>query len=194
MRIERMKERDIEKVSELVTDAFYDKLTVKAELSKYKVQTILKLLWIQEAEQYGMTVCTVWQDNTIVGAFGVTKRQENGFSLRLLAKTLAVINHIGLKSFLCFMQAALETSHLPQIGEVYIDFIAVGQAFQNQGIGHFIMNQLAERSEQDGRLRKLTLFVLKGNNRAIHLYEKMGYKKTGNNRSEKYHFMVKRIR
>lgn len=191
MMIEKMRTQESEMVSRLVANAFFEKFTGKTYLTKAMLQTILKLIWIEEADSFGMTIYTVKSEGEVMGAFGVTSRKKSPYRLRLLAKTCAVIKRIGLKEFLSFLKTGLQTSRTPEHEEWYIDFIVVKENVRNQNIGHMIMSALDGMVSAEPDISHLSLYVLKGNKRAIHLYEKHGFLKDPVRSKDTYHFMVK---
>jgi len=56
--------------------------------------------------------------------------------------------------------------------------ISVAKPFREEGIGRKLLEILIDESRKKG-LRLLTLTCLENNNRAVHLYESMGFQKSG---------------
>ena len=56
--------------------------------------------------------------------------------------------------------------------------MAVAPQWQNQGIGHRMIDALTERS-QEKKIRRMILEVRVSNTSAIHLYEKLGFQNCG---------------
>lgn len=65
--------------------------------------------------------------------------------------------------------------------EAHITLLAVDPRFQGQGVGQWLLLQLMTASHQRG-LERATLEVRASNQRAIHLYEKLGFKTAGRRR------------
>ncbi|PRY83001.1 GNAT family N-acetyltransferase [Alkalibacterium olivapovliticus] len=193
MKIDKMRQTETEAVSQLVVNAFYSKFSEKTDLSKERLQKILKLIWLEEADQFGLSIYTVKLEEEIVGAFGFSGKQRFSLSLSLIAKVCAVVNSIGVKAFLSFLRVALQTHRKPNKREWYIDFIVVKEAYRNQSIGHTILSSLEERADQYEQIDQLSLYVLKGNDRARHLYEKYGFSEKEQGGIEQYQYMVKNL-
>jgi ribosomal-protein-alanine N-acetyltransferase len=65
--------------------------------------------------------------------------------------------------------------------EAHITLLAVDPQFQGQGIGQWLLLQLMTASHQRG-LERATLEVRASNQRAIYLYQKLGFKTAGRRR------------
>lgn len=63
-------------------------------------------------------------------------------------------------------------------GESQIYNIAIAPEFRRQGVGEALLTHMVEKSEELG-LSLITLEVRSGNEAAMALYEKMGFKKVG---------------
>lgn len=57
---------------------------------------------------------------------------------------------------------------------------------QGKGIGSFAVKEMLNHAFNNLNLRRVELFVLEDNKRAIHLYEKSGFKLEGRKRKAKY--------
>ncbi len=79
----------------------------------------------------------------------------------------------------------LETEYTEQ--GLYISNLLVEQSFQNMGLGTKVLNMLID--EANSKNKTLHLEVLKVNTRAKDLYERLGFKLTGEN--EKKFIMAK---
>lgn len=66
-------------------------------------------------------------------------------------------------------------------GEAQIYNIAIAPEFRRQGIGEALLNHMVEKSEELG-LDVITLEVRSGNEAAMALYEKMGFRPVGTRR------------
>lgn len=194
MQIGILKKHEEEAVSHMVANAFYGKFQDKTRLTKKQLQKLLKLVWIQEADSFSMTIFTVKTEGEVVGSFGYSTSGQFKPSLSLLAKAAAIIKAIGPKAFISFVKAGMSTSRNPAKNEWYIDFIAVKESHRNQSIGHDIMDYLAGAALSDPEIDNLTLYVLKGNERARHLYEKYGFIEQYSKPESDYHFMRKVVR
>ncbi|WP_342189909.1 GNAT family N-acetyltransferase [Spiroplasma endosymbiont of Dilophus febrilis] len=69
----------------------------------------------------------------------------------------------------------IKLEKLSQTGELYLEVIAVHQAYQGKGIGTDIINYIWNH-HHDNDLTSLSLNVYFGNHRAKVLYEKLGFK------------------
>ena len=65
-----------------------------------------------------------------------------------------------------------------EVGEFYIDAVAVDPNFQGKGIGKSLILTVAEKARTLG-FKKLGLLVSTNNNDAKRLYEKIGFKTVG---------------
>lgn len=81
-----------------------------------------------------------------------------------------------------------------ELGEYYLDSLAVGEDYQGQGIAKALMSAFEERAAGQG-FDKVTLLVEQENERAYALYVKMGYHVDGIRHLSGYEFrrMVKRV-
>jgi RimJ/RimL family protein N-acetyltransferase len=57
--------------------------------------------------------------------------------------------------------------------------MSIQQAYTNQGIGEVLINTLMHWAKEDDRVEKISLEVFSNNERAIHLYKKMGFMEEG---------------
>lgn len=57
--------------------------------------------------------------------------------------------------------------------------MSIQEAYTNQGIGSRLITTLLEWAREDGRVEKITLEVFSNNERAIHLYSKLGFVEEG---------------
>lgn len=64
------------------------------------------------------------------------------------------------------------------VGEGHINNVAVDKEYQNKGIAFKMLRELIERGRKKG-IRAFTLEVRKSNDKAIHIYEKLGFVKIG---------------
>ncbi len=79
-----------------------------------------------------------------------------------------VIGSAGLSVF-----ASPRMRHVGSIG------IMVHRDFQNQGVGRALMNTVIDLADNWLKLVRLELTVFEDNERAIHLYESLGFEKEG---------------
>lgn len=69
----------------------------------------------------------------------------------------------------------VEKRRKKHVGSIHI---SVSQKFREEGIGIELMNALISEAKKL-KLRLLTLTCIEGNERALHVYEKVGFQKTG---------------
>ena len=77
---------------------------------------------------------------------------------------------VGTCNCIAFRKKRL--AHRAEVG------LAVKRAYWNQGIGHQLLTRLIAVAQQSG-LKVLSLEVRSDNDRAIHLYESLGFQKLG---------------
>lgn len=193
MRIEKMKPEEIEEVSRITAQAFVSKFSGKIGLSQEELGIIIANVWFKEADNLGLNVWTVKHNDTIVGAYGLSEKTRTRITLSMLGKLTGIIRHLGLVRFFLFLKVLLETNHKLATDELYIDFVTVKERNRNQNIGHFIMQSIGAYAEEKEGIGTVSLFVLKDNNRARHLYEKFGFKKSQRVNLPKYDFLVQTI-
>lgn len=75
--------------------------------------------------------------------------------------------------------ASVGSSHKEKIRHVGEVGITVSEEFWGFGIGTVLMEEIEIWAKESKVIRRLELIVHADNERAIHLYEKMGYKKEG---------------
>lgn len=107
---------------------------------------------------------------------GLTVEQEAEYIARISQSEnnclLAAVHKkqlIGVAS----VHAASE-QELRHIGDVGI---SVDKEYQGMGLGTIMMEELVEWAERSGIIRRLELKVQQRNERAVHLYEKTGFRK-----------------
>lgn len=84
-------------------------------------------------------------------------------------------NRICLLLFLD-QELAASQRYIQHIGDV---FIVVQKAYWNQGLGQILLEEGIEWAHSTGVLRKLVLNVQVRNERAVHLYKKLGFEIEG---------------
>lgn len=188
-----MTSEESEEVSAIITEAFYAKFSEKLELSTGELQTIVNNAWLKEAQNLGLDVYTIKDSKEVVGAYGLSKQVKPRLTFSFLGKLTAIIKHLGLKRFIQFLKVLLEMNHQPKENELYIDFIAVKKDKRNQNIGQFIMENIYAAANQEQDIKRISLIVLKDNERAKHVYEKAGFKKDYSVQSEKFDILVKSL-
>jgi RimJ/RimL family protein N-acetyltransferase len=97
----------------------------------------------------------------------IQAQEENG--LVLVAEVNQTI--IGLLSFR--LSTTKKFRHKGVFG------MSIQESHTNQGIGRMFIKKLLEWAKEDGRVEKITLEVFSNNERAIHLYKKLGFKEEG---------------
>lgn len=154
---------------------------------------MIRLLWLEESEAFNLTVYALKEGEEVVGAFALTHRGKPKLSVSLVAKVAAAIKHTGLKELYHFAKAALESSRRPKQDELYIDFIAVKENWRGNHIGHQLMENILRVSKERKGISTVSLYVLKTNDRARHLYEKFGFKRDPRHENKDYYFMVQNL-
>ncbi|WP_423190536.1 GNAT family N-acetyltransferase [Alkalibacterium sp. f15] len=192
MKLEKMQEKDILQVAELLSNAFAEKFTEETGLSKETAKRLMKLLWLEEYEMFGMQPYVLKEADEVVGGFGVTLNQRKKITVSFVAKVLAAVRVLGMKQLLLFVKEAAKTNRDPDRDELYIDFIAVKESRRNQHIGHRLMEEIEQLKEKHAETLKLSLYVLKDNERARHLYTKYGFEECREHERKSYYFMVKK--
>lgn len=193
MRSEQMAADDLPQVAELLGNAFADKFTEETPLSKQTAKKLMKLLWLEETQVFGMQPYVLKEGNEVVAAYGVTGNQKKTLTLSFIAKVLAALHKIGVRQLFTFARVGLETSRTPDKDELYIAFIAVRESRRNESIGHRVMEDIDALKVSKPGIRKLSLYVLKDNEPAKHLYTKYGFKFLQGFERPKYFFMVKTV-
>lgn len=187
---EKMKPEEKIIVSAILTQAFYSKFSSKVGMSTGELQIIISEVWLGEAEAFGIDVWTVKKEGRIVGAYGLSAHNKHRMTLSLLGKLTAVIRHLGLRKLVKLLKVLLETNRKLEENELYVEFVAVRESHRGQNIGHFIMESIKAYAAVKEGVETLTLFVLKDNDRARHVYEKFGFRKRQDVKSTKYDFMA----
>ncbi|WP_027108917.1 GNAT family N-acetyltransferase [Lacticigenium naphthae] len=188
MKIEEMQEEDVKQVSEIVAHALKDKFQETLSIPERTLQKLVKLLWISEAEAYGMKVYVAKEKDTIYGAYGITYKPTVVPSVRLLAKVKKMTDYIGWKDMQNFLTVSRKTRRRPGKGEAFIDFVAVREDARDQKIGHLLMTSISSWALRRRSVKELTLYVLKENERAHHLYEKFGFQVDPAKEKKNYRF------
>lgn len=194
MKIEKMTKQDITQVAEQLCKAFADKFTEKTLLSERQVKQLIKMLWLEETSVFGVQSYVLKEDDEVVGTFGITIRKRKKLTVSFVAKVLAAIHVLGIKRLLRFAEIGLETNRKPDKNELYIDFLAVKESKRNQHLGHRLLKEIDQLIERNPAIEKISLYVLKDNDRALHLYKKQGFKVVTEHESDQYYYMVKKFK
>lgn len=191
MNLEKMKAGDMDQVTEQLTDAFAEKFTEGSSLSQETVKKLIQLFWLNEADMFGLELYALKEGSEVVGTFGLTKRNKKRLTVSFLGKLFAAVRVLGVRPVMQFALTGLETNRTPDSNECYIDFIAVKESRRNQHLGHRLMEEIIRLKENDLDITKLSLYVLKGNERAEHLYRAYGFEHDKANERSSYNFMVR---
>lgn len=97
-------------------------------------------------------------------------KNESTFSVSrmLVAKDKDSDGLVGMGGFFRKAPAAV------MVSELYVK-----KEFQGQGIGESLLKNIIKEAEKDGRFNQIELIVNKSQKEAINLYEKLGFKVTG---------------
>lgn len=192
MIIKKMSRSDIGEVSDILGNAFADKFTEETPLSKQTAKKLMKLLWLEEAQVFGMQPYVLKEGDEVVAAFGISGKDRKKLTLSFAAKVLAVLHKVGIRQLITFARVGLETSRKPADDELYIDFITVKASRRNENIGHRVMEEIDALKVSEPGIRKLSLYVLKDNEPARHLYTKYGFEPLDRYERPKYLFMIRK--
>jgi RimJ/RimL family protein N-acetyltransferase len=94
---------------------------------------------------------------------------HNQSGLLLVAEDHGTI--IGILNFR--LSSSKKFSHKGSFG------MSIQEAYTNKGIGASLIKSLIEWAKDDNRVEKISLEVFSNNERAIHLYSKLGFKEEG---------------
>ena len=130
---------------------------------------LLKKFVLIDGNQYSITNTFVYQqEGDIAGAIIA----YDGGKIETLRKPF--FDYISEK----FHHKKFEMELESEVGEFYIDAVAVDPDFQGKGIGKSLILTVAEKARTLG-FKKLGLLVSTNNNDAKRLYEKIGFKTVG---------------
>ncbi|WP_026695393.1 GNAT family N-acetyltransferase [Peribacillus kribbensis] len=94
---------------------------------------------------------------------------QSTLGLLLVAEVNGII--IGMLNFR--LSPRKKFSHQGMFG------MSIQERFTSQGIGGALINELLNWAKEDKRVEKISLEVFSNNERAIHLYTKMGFREEG---------------
>lgn len=191
MIIKVMSPAELTDVSDILEGAFADKFTDKTALSAQEVKTLMKLLWLKESQVFGLQPYVLKDGDEVVAAFGITGQTKKRCSVSFIAIVLAVLRQYGVRELFHFAKTGLETSRSPADDELYIDFIAVKASRRDENIGHRVMEAIDALKAKEPGIRKVSLYVLKDNGPARHLYTKFGFQPLSKYEKSAYLFMMK---
>ncbi|MBN2795752.1 MAG: GNAT family N-acetyltransferase [Clostridia bacterium] len=143
------------------------------EIRKAKVSDAEKLI------QYINTIAGESDNLTFgIGEFEMTIEKEEVF-LRSYEDHENAIMLLALVEDEIISCMSYEGGRRPRVRHVGEFGISVSEKYWNQGVGYEMLKQLISWAEQSKYCEKMNLKVREDNEKAIHLYEKMGFVKEG---------------
>ena len=76
------------------------------------------------------------------------------------------------------------------LGRLWLDRLLIDETFQGRGYGSAALSGLLDRLQQEYRCRRIYLSVIRENSTAITMYEKFGFRFTGERDIHGEHVMV----
>jgi ribosomal protein S18 acetylase RimI-like enzyme len=144
-----------------------------------KVNSVLSKLFAQRQNRFSYQFADIAEVNGQVAGLSLSYPSRIMKHLEMpMAKQLLRI--LGMGEFIRFTRSALPLSRMKEAGadEHYINNLAVLPNFQGQGIGTRLLAFVESKAKAAG-LGICSLTVEIGNERACHLYERLGYRLVG---------------
>lgn len=164
----------------------------KTETVKYATEEIIIMYKLRELERQDMTIINQWRnDPEVIKYLGAPYRYinldtdlkwfDNYMANRNATVRCAIIDEndsiVGLASL----------TSIDHINQSAVFQIMIGEAeHQNNGAGTFATKTLLEHAFFNLNIQRVELEVLADNERAIHMYEKVGFVREGIMRKSRY--------
>lgn len=97
-------------------------------------------------------------------------------SRQLSDNQICLVAHVGNELVSVLNIAAASSGSVSHIGDI---FVAVAKKYWGYGLGQFLMEAAIDWAEHSGIIRRLELTVQKRNEKAVHIYEKFGFRVEG---------------
>lgn len=173
--IRPFKINDYSQVVDILISSFGSKFKKLTNLKTDDLKSyMMDALLFDKEPQNGYFVATI--NNEVVGVVKTTYfnkmkiKNKSKISLFELAKKYGLGNVIKLKF------AGILLSNSTNKGEYYIEHIAVSETARGYGIGTKLLEKVFDEAKQLKDIKKVTLYVAGTNQRAVNLYERIGFK------------------
>jgi len=166
---------DLPGLAAVLQEAFSSKMRVIFSKNPEKVRTLLEAAYSGPIQRGYDGVIVAERDDRIIGTLLIQPMYYTQRESRLFEHLS--IQELGMFRMLWAAFLLWLTSYTPSNREAHISDLAVAQDFQGQGVGQILLEQAELWAQAHNRLR-MTLWVAENNERAVQLYEKMGYQTT----------------
>lgn len=155
------------------------------DLKSYMMDALL----FDNQPQDGYFVATI--KNEVVGVVKIA--YSNKAKIKNTNKTsfFYLVKKYGLGNVVKLNFAGILLSNSTHKGEYYIEHIAVSETARGYGIGTLLLEKVFEEAKRIEEITKVTLYVAGTNQKAVTLYERLGFKTTKKRKSLLTHLFFK---
>lgn len=173
--IRKMQASDVSAVSAIIANAFESKMVL---LKKWEPERITSLV-----EDAYMCNPNLWPkhdvitvDGTVAGVIKLKTFDESPAKEGITKTWREIFKEYGFFRVVITGIMMVVIDEPVNRDELYIEYIAVSPEYRGLGLGTKLMDYGLERGKNDEKIRHYTLHVIDKNVRAIHLYERYGFK------------------
>lgn len=168
-------------------DSKFKKLTnlETNDLKSYMMDALL----FDNQPQDGYFVATL--KNEVVGVVKTTHSNKSKIKNTNKTSFFYLVKKYGLGNVIKFKYAMILLSDSTNKGEYYIEHIAVSETARGYGIGTKLLEKVFDEANRLKEIKKVTLYVAGSNQRAVDLYERIGFKTIKKRKSLLMHLFFK---
>ncbi len=164
---------DLASLARLLTEAFREELTRIFGVEGARLEaTMTALLGADDGAALRNMLVAV-ADGQVVGT--LSRRHRGSPHPRDGAVWQALVRNLGVGRTLRSLVVAASPPYTPRPDELHVSDVAVARPWRRRGIARRLMAAVEEEARRLG-LRRLTLFVDRGNEPALALYRALGYR------------------
>ena len=170
--IRKMEEKDIKAVAKLIYISFWEKMLPLKALTEEEALELIGGLMFSDSRSIGYYYVAETEGHVA----GMIKVKENGDKEDFVFKDHKILLRIGVVKLI---KAGILLSMIEakiQLGHLYIEMLAVGEADRGKGIGSSLLEYVQEVAKKRKSVQALSLYVIEKNTRAKALYESFGFK------------------
>ena len=181
---------DYSQVVDILIVSFGSKFKKLTNLTTDELKSLMMdALLFDNQPQDGFFVATI--KNEVVGVVKTAYSNKTKIKNTKKASFFYLVKKYGLGNVVKLNFAMILLSDSTNRGEYYIEHIAVSETARGYGIGTRLLEKVFEEANLIEEIEKVTLYVAGTNQRAVDLYERLGFKTTKKRKSLLTHFFFK---